>query len=153
MLEATLEGVGFWANGLPDWDSACAWMRKGERPQEPPARPVWRTRLELERTWDAASAGLGLLRRRIAQHDPSDALGDVADGGDGHLRDMGHLEARVHRRQRTRQVTVAGHRQRGASDPGDEGQQGAQGRHRSPDTNHASLPGPTAGTDGVHKWR
>ncbi len=39
MLEATLEGVGFWGNGLPDWDSACAWMRKGERPQDPPARP------------------------------------------------------------------------------------------------------------------
>ncbi|MEG1678935.1 MAG: beta-ketoacyl synthase chain length factor [Stenotrophomonas sp.] len=39
MLEATLEGVGFWGTGLPDWDSACAWMRKGERPLDPPARP------------------------------------------------------------------------------------------------------------------
>lgn len=39
MLEASLEGVGFWGSGLPDWDSACAWMRNGERPQNPPARP------------------------------------------------------------------------------------------------------------------
>jgi len=39
MLEATLEGIGFWGNGLPDWDSACAWMRNGERPENPPARP------------------------------------------------------------------------------------------------------------------
>ena len=39
MLEATLEGIGFWGSGLPDWDSACAWMRKGERPLDPPARP------------------------------------------------------------------------------------------------------------------
>ena len=39
MLEATVEGIGFWSTGLPDWDSACAWMRKGERPSEPPARP------------------------------------------------------------------------------------------------------------------
>lgn len=39
MLEATLEGIGFWGAGLPDWDSACVWMRKGERPLEPPARP------------------------------------------------------------------------------------------------------------------
>jgi hypothetical protein len=39
MLEATLEGIGFWGNGLPDWSSACAWMRNGERPSDPPARP------------------------------------------------------------------------------------------------------------------
>lgn len=39
MLKATLEGVGFWGNGLPDWDSACAWVRSGERPENPPARP------------------------------------------------------------------------------------------------------------------
>ena len=39
MLEATLEGVGFWGTGLPDWDSACAWMRNGERPLDSPARP------------------------------------------------------------------------------------------------------------------
>lgn len=39
MLEATVEGIGFWGSGLPDWDSACAWVRTGARPENPPARP------------------------------------------------------------------------------------------------------------------
>lgn len=39
MLHATVEGIGFWGSGLPDWDSACAWLRAGVRPDEAPARP------------------------------------------------------------------------------------------------------------------
>ncbi len=39
MLEATIEGIGFWGSGLPDWDSACAWMRTGARNDSAPARP------------------------------------------------------------------------------------------------------------------
>lgn len=39
MLKATLEGIGFWGNGLPDWDSACTWVRDGLRPENPAARP------------------------------------------------------------------------------------------------------------------
>lgn len=38
-LQATVEGIGFWGTGLPDWDSACAWMRNGIRPDDTPARP------------------------------------------------------------------------------------------------------------------
>ena len=39
-LQATVEGIGFWGSGLPDWDSACAWVRTGQRPDAPPARPA-----------------------------------------------------------------------------------------------------------------
>lgn len=38
-LQATVEGIGFWGSGLPDWDSACAFMRSGTRADGPPARP------------------------------------------------------------------------------------------------------------------
>ena len=39
-LQATVEGIGFWGSGLPDWDSACAWVRSGQRPDDVPARPA-----------------------------------------------------------------------------------------------------------------
>lgn len=38
-LQATIEGVGFWADGLPGWAAACAYARDGARPAEAPARP------------------------------------------------------------------------------------------------------------------
>lgn len=38
-LNATLEGVGFWCNGLPTWDAARAFVRSGVRPEAAPARP------------------------------------------------------------------------------------------------------------------
>ena len=39
MHEAIVEGIGFWGNGLPDWDAACTWMREGRHPTQAPARP------------------------------------------------------------------------------------------------------------------
>ncbi|BCT92121.1 hypothetical protein LYSHEL_11450 [Lysobacter helvus] len=38
-LTATIEGIGFWSNGLPDWDSARAFVRTGTLPDAAPARP------------------------------------------------------------------------------------------------------------------
>lgn len=38
-LTATIEGIGFWANGLPTWDAAHAFVRDGVLPDAPPARP------------------------------------------------------------------------------------------------------------------
>lgn len=38
-LNATLEGVGFWCNGLPSWEAARAFVRDGVRPDAAPARP------------------------------------------------------------------------------------------------------------------
>ncbi|WP_305806352.1 beta-ketoacyl synthase chain length factor [Stenotrophomonas sp. YIM B06876] len=40
MLEATLEGVGFWCSGLPSWQAACEYLRLGVRPEAAPARPT-----------------------------------------------------------------------------------------------------------------
>jgi Beta-ketoacyl synthase, N-terminal domain len=39
MLQATIEGVGFWAKGLPNWDAARAYAREGALPADAPARP------------------------------------------------------------------------------------------------------------------
>ncbi|MGH8053752.1 MAG: beta-ketoacyl synthase chain length factor [Stenotrophomonas sp.] len=39
MLEATIEGIGFWGGGLPDWDSACALLRSGTVPEVAATRP------------------------------------------------------------------------------------------------------------------
>ena len=38
-LVATLEGVGFWASGLPSWDAARAYVATGVLPGNPPTRP------------------------------------------------------------------------------------------------------------------
>jgi hypothetical protein len=38
-LVATLEGVGFWATGLPSWDAARAYVASGVLPADPPPRP------------------------------------------------------------------------------------------------------------------
>lgn len=38
-LGATIEGVGFWTNGLPSWDAARAFADNGVLPAEAPARP------------------------------------------------------------------------------------------------------------------
>ncbi|WP_394003385.1 beta-ketoacyl synthase chain length factor [Luteimonas sp. WGS1318] len=39
-LSATIAGVGFWTDGLPDWASAVAFARDGVRPETAPARPA-----------------------------------------------------------------------------------------------------------------
>ncbi|WP_133479787.1 beta-ketoacyl synthase chain length factor [Cognatilysobacter segetis] len=38
-LAATIEGIGFWAPGLPDWNAARAFVRDGALPDAAPARP------------------------------------------------------------------------------------------------------------------
>jgi len=38
-LSAGIRGIGFWAPGLPDWSSARAFARNGERPTEAALRP------------------------------------------------------------------------------------------------------------------
>ncbi len=38
-LSATVEGIGFWSNGLPDWSAARAFVRDGALPEAAPARP------------------------------------------------------------------------------------------------------------------
>lgn len=38
-LQATIEGIGFWAPGLPSWDAARAYAKGGERVADAPPRP------------------------------------------------------------------------------------------------------------------
>lgn len=38
-LRATIEGIGFWSNGLPSWDAARAYANGGPLVADPPARP------------------------------------------------------------------------------------------------------------------
>jgi hypothetical protein len=38
-LRATIEGIGFWAPGLPTWEAAAHFVRTGELPADAPARP------------------------------------------------------------------------------------------------------------------
>lgn len=38
-LAATVEGIGFWATGLPGWDAARAFVHHGHLPDAPPRRP------------------------------------------------------------------------------------------------------------------
>jgi len=38
-LSATIAGIGFWTDGLPDWDAARAFALDGTRPESAPARP------------------------------------------------------------------------------------------------------------------
>jgi len=68
MLEATLEGIGFWGNGLPDWDSACAWMRSGERALDPPARPSPQLLAANERRRAPATVAVALEAALAACH-------------------------------------------------------------------------------------
>ncbi|MCY7354185.1 MAG: beta-ketoacyl synthase chain length factor [Lysobacter sp.] len=39
VLTATVEGVGFWAHGLPSWDAAQAFAQSGALPADAPSRP------------------------------------------------------------------------------------------------------------------
>ena len=38
-LEASIAGIGFWTRGLPDWESARAFVNEGTLPANAPARP------------------------------------------------------------------------------------------------------------------
>lgn len=35
----SVEGIGFWASGLPGWEAACAFLQTGARPESPPRKP------------------------------------------------------------------------------------------------------------------
>ncbi|MCL1635026.1 beta-ketoacyl synthase chain length factor [Luteimonas sp. SX5] len=39
MLSASIEGIGFWSNGLPSWQAARDFARDGTLPEGAPARP------------------------------------------------------------------------------------------------------------------
>jgi hypothetical protein len=39
-LAATIAGIGFWHDGLPDWAAACEFARSGALVPEPPAKPA-----------------------------------------------------------------------------------------------------------------
>lgn len=39
VLSATIEGIGFWCNGLPSWQAACDYVRSGILPENAPAKP------------------------------------------------------------------------------------------------------------------
>lgn len=34
-----IEGIGFWGNGLPDWNTACTFLSDGTLPENAPAKP------------------------------------------------------------------------------------------------------------------
>ena len=38
-LSAGIAGIGFWANGLPGWNDALAFVRDGTLPENPPMKP------------------------------------------------------------------------------------------------------------------
>ncbi|MBA3487022.1 MAG: beta-ketoacyl synthase chain length factor, partial [Lysobacter sp.] len=38
-LSATIEGVGFWTDGIPSWQAACDYAGSGVLPDDAPARP------------------------------------------------------------------------------------------------------------------
>lgn len=38
-LRARIAGIGFWCNGLPDWEAACAFAHAGTLPADAPAKP------------------------------------------------------------------------------------------------------------------
>src|SRR5262245_38031864 len=38
-LHATIEGIGFWAKGLPSWSAARTYANDGALPADAPARP------------------------------------------------------------------------------------------------------------------
>lgn len=38
-LNATIEGIGFWTRGIPDWNAAQRFVASGELPVDPPSKP------------------------------------------------------------------------------------------------------------------
>jgi hypothetical protein len=59
-LVATLEGVGFWANGLPSWAAACEFVSTGMLPADPPPRPAPQLLAPNERRRAPASVAVAL---------------------------------------------------------------------------------------------
>ncbi len=39
-LTASIEGIGFWASGLPSWQAACAFAASGALPDDAPRKPA-----------------------------------------------------------------------------------------------------------------
>ena len=74
-LTATIEGIGFWCNGLPDWASARAYATGAGLPGDAPARP-WPQVLapnERRRAPESVAVALevALAACTDAQHDPA----------------------------------------------------------------------------------
>lgn len=74
-LRARIAGVGFWCNGLPDWDSACTFARTGVLPTDAPVKPSPQLLPANERRRApetvAVALDVAMAACRAAGHDPA----------------------------------------------------------------------------------
>lgn len=74
-LSATIEGIGFWCNGLPDWPAARAYAKGTGLPDAAPARPSPQVLAPNERRRAPESVAVALevalAACTDAQHDPA----------------------------------------------------------------------------------
>jgi hypothetical protein len=74
-LSATIEGIGFWCNGLPDWAAARAYANGAGLPDDAPARPSPQVLAPNERRRAPESVAVALevalAACTDAQHDPA----------------------------------------------------------------------------------
>jgi hypothetical protein len=74
-LSATVEGIGFWCNGLPDWPAARAYAKGAGLPDAAPARPSPQVLAPNERRRAPESVAVALevalAACTDAQHDPA----------------------------------------------------------------------------------
>lgn len=68
-LTAGIAGIGFWANGLPDWRAACAFADSGALVADAPARPSPRLLPANERRRAPASVAVALEVAQAACND------------------------------------------------------------------------------------
>ena len=68
-LSATVEGIGFWAKGLPDWNAAKAYVRGGALVDGAPARPSPQLLAPNERRRAPDSVAVALEVALAASHD------------------------------------------------------------------------------------
>ena len=87
-LSATVEGIGFWCNGLPDWPAARAYAKGAGLPDDAPARPFPQVLAPNERRRAPESVAVALevalAACTDAQHDPA-ALASVFASTHGDL--------------------------------------------------------------------
>lgn len=68
-LLAHVQGIGFWASGLPGWDAARAFVRDGTRPEAAPARPAPQLLAPNERRRAPETVAVALEAALAACHD------------------------------------------------------------------------------------
>ena len=86
-LTATIAGIGFWTDGLPDWDAACAFARNGTRPDSAPSRPSPQLLAPNERRRAPGSVAVALEVALAACRDAGiECAHQVVDGQDAVLR-------------------------------------------------------------------